>query len=127
MELLEVRSRTNQILGRNEIHQARTRNVRLDKQGRRACIQNDGIIWDFVRRKKTLHASSLRASANLEKVGYVKAMNWQEVLNDNRFQDLPDKIELNADGIIVSSHRTNWHAFWQAEIATRLRAFRRGK
>jgi Uma2 family endonuclease len=48
-------------------------------------------------------------------------MNWQEVLNDKSLHDSAYKIELNSDGFIVSSQRTNWHALWKAEISTWLR------
>jgi Uma2 family endonuclease len=54
-------------------------------------------------------------------------MNWQDVLNDKSLQDLPYKIELNARGAIEMSPATNWHAFWQAEIAGLLRELLRNK
>lgn len=47
-------------------------------------------------------------------------MNWQDVLDDPSLQDSPNKIELNSDGFIVSSERTNLHAFWQAQVAAEL-------
>ncbi|NJK44192.1 MAG: Uma2 family endonuclease [Pleurocapsa sp. SU_196_0] len=54
-------------------------------------------------------------------------MNWQEVLNDQSLQDLPYKIELNAKGHIEMHPVTNWHAYWQAEIAALFRQQRHGR
>ena len=44
-------------------------------------------------------------------------MTWQDVLDDKSLQDLPYKIELNSRGQIEMSPATNWHGYWQAEIA----------
>jgi Uma2 family endonuclease len=44
-------------------------------------------------------------------------MTWQEVINHPSLQDLPFKIELNARGVIEMSPATNWHGFYQTEIA----------
>jgi Uma2 family endonuclease len=55
------------------------------------------------------------------------SMTWQEVLNDKSLQDLPYKIELNAKGQIEMSPATNWHGYWQAEIAASIRELLRGR
>lgn len=44
-------------------------------------------------------------------------MTWQEVIQHPSLQDLPFKIELNGQGIIEMSPATNWHGFYQTEIA----------
>jgi Uma2 family endonuclease len=48
-------------------------------------------------------------------------MNWQDVLTDKSLQNLPYKIELGKTGRIEMSPATNWHAYWQYEIAGILR------
>ncbi len=48
-------------------------------------------------------------------------MNWQEVISEKSLQDLPFKIELSNTGKIEMSPATNWHAYWQYEIAGILR------
>lgn len=48
-------------------------------------------------------------------------MNWQQVLEDKSLQDLPYKIELNAQGQIVMSPARNKHANFQGEIEHMLR------
>ena len=47
-------------------------------------------------------------------------MTWQEVIDHQSLQGLPFKIELNKDGVIEMSPATNWHGFYQTEIATLL-------
>ena len=47
-------------------------------------------------------------------------MTWQEEINHPSLQDLPFKIELNVWGVIEMSPATNWHGFYQTEIATLL-------
>ena len=54
-------------------------------------------------------------------------MNWQDVLTDKSLQNLPYKIELNKTGRIEMSPATNWHAYWQYEIAGILREQLRSK
>lgn len=54
-------------------------------------------------------------------------MNWQDVLQDKSLQNLPYKIELNKQGRIEMSPATNWHAYWQYEIAGLLREQLRGR
>ena len=53
-------------------------------------------------------------------------MNWQEVISEKSLQDLPFKIELSSTGKIEMSPATNWHAYWQYEIAGILREQLRG-
>jgi Uma2 family endonuclease len=53
-------------------------------------------------------------------------MNWQEVIADKTLQNLPYKIELNKQGRVEMSPATNWHAYWQYEIAGILREQMRG-
>lgn len=53
-------------------------------------------------------------------------MNWQQVLSDKSLQNLPYKIELSKTGRIEMSPATNWHAYWQYEIAGILREQLRG-
>ena len=53
-------------------------------------------------------------------------MNWQEVISEKSLQDLPFKIELSKTGKIEMSPATNWHAYWQYEIAGILREQLRG-
>jgi Uma2 family endonuclease len=48
-------------------------------------------------------------------------MNWQEVIVDKSLQNLPYKIETTKSGKIEMSPATNWHAYWQYEIAGILR------
>jgi len=43
-------------------------------------------------------------------------MNWQQVLEDKSLQDLPYKIELNAQGQIVMSPAKNKHSDFQGGI-----------
>jgi Uma2 family endonuclease len=47
-------------------------------------------------------------------------MMWQEVIQHPSLQYLPFKIELHGKGIIEMSPATNWHGFYQTEIATLL-------
>ena len=54
-------------------------------------------------------------------------MNWQDVLTDKSLQNLPYKIELGKTGRIEMSPATNWHAYWQYEIAGILREQLRAK
>jgi Uma2 family endonuclease len=53
-------------------------------------------------------------------------MNWQEVIVDKSLQNLPYKIETTKTGKIEMSPATNWHAYWQYEIAGILREQLRG-
>ncbi len=48
-------------------------------------------------------------------------MTWQDVMIDKSLQNLPYKIELIKTGRIEMSPATNWHAYWQYEIAGILR------
>ncbi len=50
-------------------------------------------------------------------------MTWQEVLERKELQDLPFKIELNAQGKVEMSPATNVHGYLQSEIAGLLRDF----
>jgi Uma2 family endonuclease len=54
-------------------------------------------------------------------------MNWQEVIVDKSLQNLPYKIETTKSGKIEMSPATNWHAYWQYEIAGILREQLRGQ
>ena len=48
-------------------------------------------------------------------------MTWQEVLEHKSLQDLPFKIELNKNGLVIMSPLTNLHGFITVEIGVRLR------
>ncbi len=48
-------------------------------------------------------------------------MNWQEVIVDKSLQNLPYKIETTKTGKIEMRPATNWHVYWQYEIAGILR------
>ncbi|HDN26548.1 MAG TPA: Uma2 family endonuclease [Thioploca sp.] len=50
-------------------------------------------------------------------------MNWQEVCEDKKLQQLPFKIELNKWGQIVMSQATVIHSFYQGRIQTLLESF----
>ena len=48
-------------------------------------------------------------------------MTWKEVCEDKSLANLPYKVELNQQGQLIMSPTRNKHAYYQAEIASRLR------
>lgn len=49
-------------------------------------------------------------------------LTWQQVCANPSLQDLPFKIELNKYGKIEMSPASNWHAIYQADLITFLKA-----
>ena len=47
-------------------------------------------------------------------------MTWEEAIESSSLEDLPFKVELNADGNLVLSGVWNWHGGLQAEVGIRL-------
>jgi len=52
-------------------------------------------------------------------------MNWKEVCEHQALQNLPFKIELNEEGIILMSPAKVYHSIFQGEIAVLLKIHRK--
>lgn len=51
----------------------------------------------------------------------MKAMTWEDILEDRSLRDLPYKIETNRQNQIIMSPSSYWHSDYQLEIAALLR------